>query len=127
MDAKAPIHLDVCRVAPSLPRLDLLLDGLLSFHAFLKALPRQHAQFNFGHVEPGAMPGCLVRLVPLDALRQTLRFRRREGLIQAPYSVRVEVVPAQRAPASMILSCTRMILSCTSMILSACGCFSSHR
>jgi hypothetical protein len=49
---------------------------------------RQHAQFNFRHVEPGTMFG---RVVDFEPIRQAFRLVRRKHFVKTGWLVRVEL------------------------------------
>src|SRR5690606_34503460 len=51
------------------------------WQAPVQALPRQHTEFEFGHVQPTAMLG---RVVNLEALPEPEGLRGWEGLVQCP-------------------------------------------
>ena len=62
--------------------------------AAVQALSAHGAQFDFGHVQPAAVPG---RVHHLQFLQQAARLRRRERLVPRSPGVGAEVVHHQAA------------------------------
>src|SRR4051812_37486643 len=87
-----PLHPHSTLVPIVLPRLDLPAKLLGRLDPPVQALPRQHAQFDLGHVQPTAVLGRVVDLQPLDDVPRPPRLER---LVKRRQLVRVEVVHHQ--------------------------------
>ena len=68
---------------------DPRVNRVLHRHARGQGLPRQDAQFRFGHVEPAAVPR---RMHQLDALGQAVRFGGRKRPVKRGVGVGVQMV-----------------------------------
>ncbi len=89
---EAPVHGGVGAVARFLPGGDLLLERDVIGDAPVQALPAEHAEFDFRHVQPTAVFGRMVQFQPIQDVPG---FFGREGLVQGTGRVRVEVVADQ--------------------------------
>src|SRR5262245_38693351 len=63
---KAPVRFDVTSVALTEPSGDLALETAPVGDAPIKTLGGQDSELGLGHIEPAAVPGCVVPFEPLD-------------------------------------------------------------
>ncbi len=85
---EAPVYGAPHRVAPLLPGGCLAAKRRPVGDAPIQALPREHGEFDLGHVQPRAVLGCVV---DLQLLRQSPGLLRVERLVERRRVVGVEV------------------------------------
>src|SRR5712692_1825379 len=79
-------------VAPFFPCADLAAQPIGVVQAAIEAVPMQNAAFDFRHVEPAGVLGCVMEL---QAVQQPSRFIRRKRLVQSSPRMGVEVIEHQ--------------------------------
>ena len=92
IDGEAPVHSHHVPVAPVLPSVNFPAQRLLIRNPAVQALPGQHSDFNFSHVQPTPMLGGVVKLQPF---RNPSGRGRWERLVQRRRAVGVQVIQDQ--------------------------------
>ena len=92
LTSEVPLNGSLFGISCLLPRIDFGLQKVAAANAPIQALPAQHADLNFRHVQPARVLG---RVVELHATQQLRRRTLSEYIVEALSEVGVQIVQHQ--------------------------------